>query len=46
MVHAKNFILLALLLATTLCVQQYYSDYKDAITSKKGLTFEASVWPE
>jgi hypothetical protein len=46
MAHAKHFIVLALLLATTLSVQQYYSDYQDAITSKKGLTFEASVWPE
>ena len=46
MAQAKKLVLLALVLATTLCVQQYYSDYKKAFTVKKGLTFEATVWPE
>lgn len=27
-------------------VSQYYSDYRQSVTYKKGLTFEATIWPE
>ena len=27
-------------------VSQYYSDFRQAVTYKKGLTFEATIFPE
>ena len=27
-------------------VSQYYTDYRQAATYKKGMTFEATIWPE
>jgi hypothetical protein len=33
-------------LLTTQGVSQYFSDYRQAVTYKKGLTFEATIWPE
>ena len=42
----KTFIALCLLLAVGFCVEQYYSDYRQGVAAKKGLTFQATVWPE
>lgn len=33
-------------LLTTNGVSQYYTDYRQAVTYKKGLTFEATIFPE
>ena len=43
---SKQLITLCLLLALGLCVEQYFSDYRQATSSKKGLTFSATIWPE
>jgi len=45
MANAKKILMLSLVFTATLCVQQYYSDYKEAYNTKKGLTFQATVWP-
>lgn len=46
MAVGKTLITLSLLLVLGLCVGQYYSDHRQGIVSKKGLTFQATIWPE
>lgn len=46
MAVARKVLLLCLLFAASLCVEQYYSDYRQGFAAKKGLTFQATVWPE
>jgi len=43
---AKNLILLCVLFCLAISVEQFYSDYRQSIANKKGLTFEATIWPE
>jgi hypothetical protein len=42
----KNWLLLTLLIGACLCVEHFYSDYRQNVVGKKGLTFKATVWPE
>ena len=42
----KQCILLCLFLGLSLCVSEYFSDYRQGFGIKKGLTFQATVWPE
>lgn len=46
MALGRKVLLICLLLAVGLCVEQYYSDYRQGFGAKKGLTFQATVWPE
>jgi hypothetical protein len=46
MAVGKTLLTLCLLLALGLCVTEYFSDYRQGFVSKKGLTFQATVWPE
>ena len=45
MILAKLLAILSFLLTTSLCALQYYSEYQEIYTTKKGLTFQATVWP-
>lgn len=42
----KTLITLCLLMALGLCANQFFSDYRQGVVAKKGLTFQATVWPE
>ena len=42
----KALIALCLLLALGHCSYQFFSDYRQAASYKKGLTFQATIWPE
>lgn len=42
----KSILVLCLLLATVCTIDQFYSDNREGIKSKKGLTFQATIWPE
>jgi len=46
MAVGKTLLALCLLLVCGLCVEQYFSDYRQGFVSKKGLTFQATIWPE
>lgn len=46
MAFGKKLLALCLLLVLSVCVEQYFSDYRQGFASKKGLTFQATVWPE
>lgn len=46
MALSKQLIAACLLLVLTASVEQYYSDYRQGFAAKKGLTFQATVWPE
>lgn len=42
----KKCLLMCLLMVAGMCVEQYFSDYRQGFAAKKGLTFQATVWPE
>ena len=46
MAVGRTIIVLCMLLGVGLSVSQYYSDYRQSVSAKKGLTFQATVWPE
>ena len=46
MISEKRFALICMLLAVSVCVDDYYSDYREGISVKKGLTLQATVWPQ
>jgi len=46
MTLAIIYAILSFLITTSLCALQYYSEYQEVYTMKKGLTFQATVWPE
>lgn len=46
MTNVKKLWLLSVLFAVSLSAPQYYSDNSLAFSSQKGLTFEATIWPQ